>query len=674
MIQVKILYFIKVCLIVSFFILLSYPSYSEKRADPFTREFFEQGKKIIKSRFVGRDEEIDLIFQPIRTWYLHPQARNGPVITCLWSLTGQGKTSLVKTIVEALNLKVGFLKVEIEQFSRNGDENVVYRILKNFTLRDSSKEGLILTRLQIPDNPILLFDEIQTAASKDQRGQPIDRPLMQQFWELLGNDGIIQVQNPAYADLNRMLENPNSFIKVPVGLTDLNEITEYRKNMLEEARTLFETTPQQIELNLSGSLVFINGNLDHVFEGSNVIDPDSYSAKDLNRITRRITPADIKSGLGEIFFPRQVSRFGNRHIILSTPNKRNYREIIMVQLRDLQAYASRSLGIDLTFSDRFVDRIYSEGVVPSQGIRPVKDTVNAFAKDHLGLVQAYLEDNIPQMEVRNTSPPHHPTTTTTTTASSLSTAIHIDISSGGKKSVWTIKNGSLKGKKLRFSVTTEGLKATRPYKGDHRYVTAVHEAGHATVLIALTNELPKQIRSRTRRFDAGGYVQTKDRPFGQRVIFKRDLINQIVIFFAGYEAEKLVFGDVSMGPGKDIEQATSIARDIITKFAMGDGSIHKHMVLSREGVKSDDAAIVDEVNKILNEARELARKILHREEAFWRALSHELTEVTHLKSKDIAQLVEAHWSKKKHVPFIIGEKSPKASACEGAYDRWRQSG
>jgi cell division protease FtsH len=159
---------------------------------------------------------------------------------------------------------------------------------------------------------------------------------------------------------------------------------------------------------------------------------------------------------------------------------------------------------------------------------------------------------------------------------------------------------------------------------DERRLTAYHEAGHTVVSMKTPGSDPIHKVTIVPRGRALGLMMSlpeKDR-YGQT---KEWLIGRLAIAFGGRVAEELIFGPskVTTGAGSDIEQATAIARRMVTQFGMSEkigmmavGDREQEIFLGREfgqrrEVSERTAEIVDdEVKRFIDEAHEKARKIL----------------------------------------------------------------
>ncbi len=155
-------------------------------------------------------------------------------------------------------------------------------------------------------------------------------------------------------------------------------------------------------------------------------------------------------------------------------------------------------------------------------------------------------------------------------------------------------------------------------------LTAYHEAGHAVVTHFVSPETPVHQISVIPSGRAGGYTLSlpkDDRSYSSR----SDMENEIVTLLGGRMAEKLVLGDISTGASNDIQRATNMARNMVTRYGMSDllgpivyGPEHSadEVFLGRDfssgrNYSEETAAKIDEeIKRIVAEAYAKAEKIL----------------------------------------------------------------
>mgnify|MGYP000080133048 CR=1 FL=1 len=101
-------------------------------------------------------------------------------------------------------------------------------------------------------------------------------------------------------------------------------------------------------------------------------------------------------------------------------------------------------------------------------------------------------------------------------------------------------------------------------------VVAYHEIGHALVAAMQSHSAPVQkITIIPRTSGALGYTMQVDQG-DKYLLTKKELENKIATFTGGRAAEELVFGEITTGASNDIEQATKLARAMITRYGMSE--------------------------------------------------------------------------------------------------------
>ena len=112
-------------------------------------------------------------------------------------------------------------------------------------------------------------------------------------------------------------------------------------------------------------------------------------------------------------------------------------------------------------------------------------------------------------------------------------------------------------------------KKSRVINEEERKLTAYHEAGHAVVARSLPKTDPVHQITIIPRGRAGGFTMTlpkEDRSYGTR----QGMREQILHLLGGRVAEMLTLEDISTGASNDIQRATEIARDMITKYGFSE--------------------------------------------------------------------------------------------------------
>ena len=122
-----------------------------------------------------------------------------------------------------------------------------------------------------------------------------------------------------------------------------------------------------------------------------------------------------------------------------------------------------------------------------------------------------------------------------------------------------------------IEVVIAGYQKKNAIMTDHeKRIVAYHEIGHALVAAKQTNSAPVQkITIVPRTSGALGYTMQVDE--GNHVLMsKKEIENKIATFTGGRAAEEVAFGSVTTGASNDIEQATKLARAMLTRYGMSD--------------------------------------------------------------------------------------------------------
>ena len=171
-------------------------------------------------------------------------------------------------------------------------------------------------------------------------------------------------------------------------------------------------------------------------------------------------------------------------------------------------------------------------------------------------------------------------------------------------------------------VTMGPEKKTRVRSEKENRLVAYHEAGHAVVSRYLETQDPVHQISIVPRGMAGGYTMyrpTEDKSF----MSKTEMEENIVSLLGGRVAELIILNDISTGASNDIERATQIARNMVTKYGMSDrvgaimlGGGQEEVFLGRDfghtkEYSEETAGIIDEeVKRIIDSAYNRAKNIL----------------------------------------------------------------
>lgn len=593
-------------------------------------EKLQQTKIKLKSEFVGIDEIINKVIDSITPWYLTPEVLERPVVVSLWGLTGTGKTSLIRKLINYLDLSGKTLLFDCGEQGGSGDTRLfsekldelfeASQILEN-DVRYSEEE---LSKIGVEINPeaevtrtnpldyTFIFDEFQYLKTKNPTtGEEESRPEGRAIWSLM-DSGLIDINSYNYKlkSLMDYLEDMEVFSESYPGI-EINDgrfpreyvsllkqqLSYYRwaedeeeeenkeiskkgykvlfdedfsflikkLNLLQKGlgfkvgdklktftklsdfvlyiKDYIELISKPKVINCSKSLIFVLGNLDEAFDLTGEdLDPD-IDADVYHELTSKVNCMDIKTALRKRFRDEQIGRLGNNIIIYPSLRRCDFEEIINRELQRIKDKFKSHNGIDIDFSPKLKNLIYSEGCFPIQGVRPLFSTINYIVSPLLSLIlisrkkEPMILDvpeenfNVPQIKL---------------VVDSLGDRTRI-----GEKII-QLNLGSLRS----------------PERCKKLGLQAIHEASHAVVYHLLTGKLPSAIIA-SNIFGDGGYMMNEvDTDSSTENIW--ELRNDVIVSLAGYYGERFFFREdmCSLGASSDINTVWRRLRDAYYQSGM----------------------------------------------------------------------------------------------------------
>jgi len=189
---------------------------------------------------------------------------------------------------------------------------------------------------------------------------------------------------------------------------------------------------------------------------------------------------------------------------------------------------------------------------------------------------------------------------------------------------------------------------------DEKRLTAYHEAGHALVALSVPKHDPLHkvtIIPRGRALGVTMSLPERDK-YGYS---KVELTSKLAMMFGGRVAEEMVFGEenVTTGAGNDIQQATGLARRMVTEFGFSDklGPLRYsdneeevflgHAITQRQNMSDQTAELIDsEVRRLIEEAEITARKVISDRRADLETLANALLEYETLSGDEVTNLLK----------------------------------
>lgn len=223
-----------------------------------------------------------------------------------------------------------------------------------------------------------------------------------------------------------------------------------------------------------------------------------------------------------------------------------------------------------------------------------------------------------------------------------------------RKNLRAITMEALEEAAIKVVVGTE--KKSRRMNEKEKKLTAYHEAGHALATYYCESQDKVHQISIIPRGLAGGYTMSlpeEDKSYRS----KTEMNEEIVVLLGGRVAEALIIGDISTGASNDIERATKIANDMVTKFGMSDklgpinygnndevflGRDMGHMKNYSEKIASE---IDEEINKIIRAGYDKTETILHTHENQLHEVAKYLIENEKMSGEEFEEIMQKYKSK-----------------------------
>jgi len=604
-------------------------------------------KRSLKRDFIGIDSVIDSIVDYIGPWYVIPEVVSVPLVINLWGTTGIGKTDLIRRLSRFL--KKPLIEINVGEFNdRSEFSEIVYGAFSEYTGQSS----------------IILLDEFQNAKTILD-GNEVERNYLRGIWRLL-SDGTIQVNRYAESkkSLIRAMKNidiypkdrkeidssSNDFLEYsrgnPIKLDLSGKDDVYPEYIMEGLSTaiginhddinlivlkdpanghnklikLIKDSEVTTELNFRRSIIFIAGNLDDLYEDARNINPD-LDINDLHDKAKKISIPDTKMILSNYFKPEQISRMGNNHLIYPFLSEKDFRNIISQKTSNTFKIYKENSGIQFKCDDIMKDILYSEGVYPTQGVRPLLSTIKGIIETNC---QKFIFDAcFNNLKLEN---------------------MEVLISFKKNSSSLVFKPKGLS-KKYNFEYFNElkigSLRA--PKLDDKHAMIAVHESGHAICHILGTGLYPTKLTAFSANSDSEGFIRVNIHP--DKFISRSHLFGFIVSSLGGRAAELEFFGEdnLSTGSQADLKSASNLAVEYIEKhaFLISDPLYSTKLIHNEDGIEYPSRSAEKEFNfkELVVKALEVARGIVKENKRFILDLSAEILKKESLDGKEIREVM-----------------------------------
>jgi DNA polymerase IIIc chi subunit len=641
----------------------------------------------LKKEFVGLDGIIDELSDTILPWWLFPENQLRPLIINLWGMTGSGKTALIKRLSELLNYHKQLLRFDMGEFG-TASSFLKYTLTRQLIQFSEMSPIIVLDEFQFAktkdeqgkevNNTSLriiwdLLDSGQLTYEPDGNSYYLTRAkkITKILEAALKNGtevkkGIIQGQGNDLAEIiiaynfgyqdstvdradNKIPFQNNETLISDTFCTGIYEMNNAKFTDWREIAEEIKSKPNLISIikfiqdilddeyafkmmDLSKSLIFVVGNLDEAFSMSNNINPD-IDADEFRRFTLKINISDIKTALQTRFRNEQIARLGNNHLIYHAFSHKNFEKLISMHLNQIGKISEEKFNLKLKFTAAVKDLLYSEGVFPTQGVRPIISTIRNLVESNITKIILHIsEANLQNID-----------------------SILWDFNDDNFI-INFISNEKIVDKKS-FFVVQKINSLRKSAKNDLQAIVAVHESGHTLASMFLAGVIPEYVITKTVDSESNGFAYII---LPEEIITYRLLKDQIKIGLGGYLAEKFIFGSESNTTGVrgDLEKLTMNAHQMIRDFGMG-GKPYKMNIHQYGGNSYQftyDEMLEKESKKIIEDCIIEVNKCFLEHKIFLLILSKFLSENSRINKDEIEKMAQDYFKKNNITPFKFVDK------------------
>lgn len=185
--------------------------------------------------------------------------------------------------------------------------------------------------------------------------------------------------------------------------------------------------------------------------------------------------------------------------------------------------------------------------------------------------------------------------------------------------------------------------AERALSEDERTRIAVHEAGHGLVAALLGTGVLEEVTILPRGGALGVALITKAQD--KHLYRETEIRNEIQVLLGGRNAEILTFSEASSGAASDLQEASRISLDMVSKFGFNrDGDLFSLAALPSQYAGLQMKSAIEHANVLLKELNELCYGLLHAYEPVLRAIADELLERETVPGDAVYRLIKEHKS------------------------------
>lgn len=565
----------------------------------------------LKTEFVGLDSILDQLQESIISWYITPEVIERPVVINLWGMTGTGKTSVVRRLLEELFLQSDTIFFDCGQASNEYQgTSITDKICEMFNSDEYGGSE--------KNNMVFVFDEFQYARTINEEGTELVKSTLRPIWNLI-DSGILNYTEFNYnvARFTNFVEDMTQFCAEFSGrpiqngkLTGqaaeelLDRLGNFwydedgyighleRKNSAENTTHEVRVLPDYLRRTFIRALDYVEKGwgFSEAAELDKIRDLNIYIQKliDIKRVV--IAPKEIDCTKSLIFILGNLDEaFVCQDDLNPDMNADLYNDITSgVTVNDIKTSLKKRFRAEQI--GRLGNNMIIYPTLREEHFEKIidKEVKRIFDKFYLTSgISLNLTDDMRRLVYAEGVYPTQGVRPIFSTIGSLVTPLLSDILLHSEKETKEVIIGLKEGTDLTFRcprVTLEILMGDSgkfekeiplvlgalrdPENRELRYLTGTHEAAHSIIYTYLTGEFPTAIIGVSS--SGGGFMSKSIKPYGDLdTDTYEEAKKKIMTCLAGYVAERMLFDHdkCSTGCTSDIEQAW----DIISRLVYEEG-------------------------------------------------------------------------------------------------------
>jgi cell division protease FtsH len=654
----------------------------------------------LKRDFIGLDTQINQIIESLRIWYIMPDLLTRPPIINLWGMTGTGKTDLVRKLSKYLGFADKLVEIQMDSevktewslvrsvkdammysdIEEGGQGILLFDEFQRFNSKDEA--GMRITQDKFNDIWMLMSDGVFNSAIGGIKTELMDDLGYEEYMIKESDRKHNKTKQEKEKELHKNLgfkinkdtkklelvdattgepkndDDDDDEDRIPYGdhkigyykaktikkklklKTDINEVMGWtNREYVSQLKENMNNTNIYTGGDYSKVLIFVCGNLDNAYSMANDVAEADISADILHKFSLKINLVDIKKCLSKLYYPEQVARLGNNHVIYRCLNNDSYTKIIEKSLNEFKSELKASHNFDISFTDDLIHVLYDNFVYPSQGVRPVFSGISSFLSEVVPKNMFKILDN--DLEYK------------------------ITLGADGKK-LWVI-NGTTDREYFSYDFALDNIKDT--ISDNKRIMYAVHEGAHALVYSHLFGYAPKIVTTEITSFD-GAYVLSND-----MISTKDTMLNKIKVALAGTVGEEIVFGDgnKSSGCSHDIRSATTYASTLVRNLSMGSRlGLIGEILNDNDNIINNTLDTNEEIEHILRDCKDFVRRYINDNRELFKSFTDELIRVKKMSGFEICEFLKDEYPDLKYIdPLDVDDDDEIVADYEGTYDQFK---